>query len=257
MSYILDALRRLEQDKERAKKGANPMEAVLVPDIEGTESPARNRFWWTGAGLVLLVTVIAATYWITRRSLDVPTQQAVEGMVPHLSSAPSGYDLSSVPASSPETASSPIQPLREAPEPPVPSPKRAGSSLPVPASVPSSPSPLRKPAEAVDSSLPVRTEGGSRPAVSTGPGVGSAPQEGNAPWRDVPEDEGIEDWTGSEFKINAIAYSRDARRRFAVINLKTVREGDQFEGLSVVAIQENGVVLEKEGRKYRILLGKR
>ena len=82
-------------------------------------------------------------------------------------------------------------------------------------------------------------------------------EEGNAPWGDVPEGEAIEDWTGSELKINAIAYSRDRKRRFAVINLKNVREGDQLEGLSVVAIQEDGVVFEKGGRKYRVLLGKR
>ena len=67
----------------------------------------------------------------------------------------------------------------------------------------------------------------------------------------------IQVWRGSDIKINAIAYSRDERSRFAVVNLKTVHEGDQVEGLAVVEIQENGIVFEEGGTKYRVLLGKR
>ena len=74
---------------------------------------------------------------------------------------------------------------------------------------------------------------------------------------DEPEPEIIQEWRGSEIKINAIAYSRDERSRFAVVNLKTVHEGDRFEGLAVVEIQENGIVFEDGGAKYRVLLGKR
>jgi len=75
----------------------------------------------------------------------------------------------------------------------------------------------------------------------------------------VPELEGevIQEWRGSDIKINAIAYSRDERNRFALVNLKTVHEGDRVEGLAVVEIQENGIVFEEGGTKYRVLLGKR
>ena len=97
MSYILDALRRLEQDKELAKRGASPMEAVLVPDIEGVEEPERMRLWWVGAGVVLLLTVIALTYWVTRHTLVPPTEHAREGAAPQLSSAQPGYDPPPVP----------------------------------------------------------------------------------------------------------------------------------------------------------------
>jgi hypothetical protein len=94
MSYILDALRRLEQDKELAKRGASPMEAVFIPDIEGVEAPEQMRLWRVGAGVVLLVTVIALTHWITRHTLAPPTEHAREGTAPQLSSAQPGYDLS-------------------------------------------------------------------------------------------------------------------------------------------------------------------
>jgi hypothetical protein len=82
-------------------------------------------------------------------------------------------------------------------------------------------------------------------------------QEGAVMSREASEGEVIQEWRGSDIKINAIAYSRDERSRFAVVNLKTVHEGDRFEGLSVVEIQENGIVFEEGRTKYRVLLGKR
>jgi type II secretory pathway component PulC len=66
------------------------------------------------------------------------------------------------------------------------------------------------------------------------------------------EDEVILPWKGEEIKINAIAWSRDRNQRFALVNLKTVREGDKVQGLSVVEIEEDGVVFEQGGTKYRV-----
>jgi len=238
MSYILDALRRLEQDKELAKRGASPMEAVFVPDIEGVEEPGRMRLWWVGAGVVLLVTVIALTYWITRHTFVPPTEHAREGTAPQLSSAQPAYDPSPS-APSPEAASSSFQPLPSDRERTAPSP------------------PLRKPAEVPDPSPPVRAEAASQPVVSAGEDALTSRKERAAMSREVSEGEVIQEWRGSDIKINAIAYSRDEGSRFAVVNLKTVHEGDQVEGLAVVEIQENGIVFEEGGTKYRVLLGKR
>jgi hypothetical protein len=238
MSYILDALRRLEQDKELAKRGASPMEAVFVPDIEGVEEPERMRLWWVGAGVVLLITVIALTYWITRHTFVPPTEHALEGTAPQLSSAQPGYDPPP-PSPSPEAASSPFQPLPSDRERTAPSP------------------PLRKPAEVLDPSPPIRAEAGSQPVVSVGEDALASRQERAAMSREVSEGEVIQEWRGSEIKINAIAYSRDEGSRFAVVNLKTVHKGDRVEGLAVVEIQENGIVFEEGGTKYRMSLGKR
>jgi hypothetical protein len=82
-------------------------------------------------------------------------------------------------------------------------------------------------------------------------------QERSAMSRQVSEAEVIQEWKGSDIKINAIAYSRDERGRFAVVNLKTVHQGDRVEGLTVVEIQENGIVFKEGGTKYRVSLGKR
>jgi hypothetical protein len=82
-------------------------------------------------------------------------------------------------------------------------------------------------------------------------------QEGVALSGKAPEPQVIQEWRGTEIKINAIAYSRERDSRFAVVNLKTIHEGDQVEGLSVIEIEENGIVFEQEGTKYRVTLGKR
>jgi hypothetical protein len=82
-------------------------------------------------------------------------------------------------------------------------------------------------------------------------------QEGGAFSEEAYEGEVYEEWRGPEIKINAIAYSRDEDARFAVVNLKTVHVGDQVEGLAVVEIQENGIIFEEGGTKYKVLLGKR
>ena len=105
MSYILDALRRLEQDKERTRRGANPVEAVMVPDFEEAETRDRRRFWWVGIGVLLLAVVSGATYWITRQTLVSPTDQAREESSPRLSSAAPGEDRPG-PSSFPEEFSS-------------------------------------------------------------------------------------------------------------------------------------------------------
>ncbi|MGW8320898.1 MAG: general secretion pathway protein GspB [Thermodesulfobacteriota bacterium] len=238
MSYILDALRRLEQDKELAKRGASPMEAVFVPDIERVEAPERMRLRWVGAGVVLLVAVVALTYWITRHTLVPPTEHAPEGTAPQLSSVQPRYDPPP-PAPSREVASSSFQPRPSARERTAPSPT------------------LRKPAEVANPSPPIRAEAGSQPVVSTGEDALAGRQESAAMSREVSEAEVIQEWKGSDVKINAIAYSRDEKGRFAVVNLKTVHKGDRVEGLAVVEIQEDGIVFEKGGTKYRVSLGKR
>ena len=253
MSYILDALRRLEQDKDLAKRGASPMEAVLVPDIEGVEAPERMRLWWVCAGVVLLVTVIALTYWITRHTLVPPTEHAREGTAPQYPSAQPAYDPSPL-APSPEAAPSSFQPLPSGRERTAPLPTRVTSSSPV---APPSLLPPPKPAEVVDPAPPIRAETANQPVVSAGEDTLAGRQKRAATLREASEGEAFEEWRGSEIKINAIAYSRDERSRFAVVNLKTVHEGDRVEGLAVVEIQENGIVFEEGGTKYRVLLGKR
>lgn len=258
MSYILDALRRLEQDKEKSKRGANPMEAVLLPDVGGAERPARKRLWLAATGIFLLLAVIAVTSWVTRHVV-VSTEPAAEGTIPPVASAPPGRAASEPPFLS-EVESSSFEPLRPG------TGRKVSASTPpafrIPEKRPSPPS-SEGPQDTPEPSSPVRAEEVDLRAVSEEeeglPDPEPEPDDANESdfEEEVLEEGFIEDWQGSDIKINAIAYSRDAENRFAVVNLKTVHEGDQVDGLSVVSIQENGIVFEWEGTRYRVLLGRR
>ena len=104
---------------------------------------------------------------------------------------------------------------------------------------------------------PIAVEEEDEPVAPPGEDPPVQQRNGVAVFQETPEAEIIQAWRGTEIKINAIAYSRDRNNRFAVVNLKTIHEGDQVEGLSVVEIEENGIVFEQAGTKYRVSLGKR
>jgi hypothetical protein len=249
MSYILDALRRLEQDKERTRRGANPVEAVLVPDLDGPERADRRRFWWVGIGVVLLAVAIGATYWVTRRTVVSSTVrvQVQEEASRQLASARHGDDRP-VRSTMPEGGSSSFR----APSPDVepsdptgrrsaPSTERESPEIPAPS--------VREPA-----SRPIGSGPESQPPTSAREDMLDTPEEMVALSPERFEEEVILPWEGEEIRINAIAWSRDREQRFALVNLKTVHEGDRVEGLSVVEIEEDGVVFERGGTKYRVRL---
>lgn len=258
MSYILDALRRLEQDKERTRRGTNPVEAVMVPDLEEAETRYRRGFWWVGIGVVLLVMVIGATYWITRQALVPTTDQVRQEPALRLSSL------------QPEGRAGPL-PIRQEPSTPTADGTTVDghsvrslvpSALPTPADPPI-PSPRLRPAEVRPPTVPeteapsIPVEEEAWPPASLGEDTSVSAREGEAASRKTSGADVIQEWRGTEIKINAIAYSRERNGRFAVVNLKTVHEGDQVEGLAVVEIEENGIVFEQAGTKYRVTLGRR
>jgi len=244
MSYILDALRRLEQDKERTRRGTNPVEAVLVPDLDGPRKEDRSRFWWLGVGVVLLAAAVATTYWITRQTLVFSTAQVEEHASQQLASVEHG-DKRPEPTSIPEAASSRNRSKQLAPpSPSTPSPERERAEVATPS--------IRETA-----SRPIGPGSSSQSPTSAREDLLATPEEAMALPRESFEDGYILPWTGEEIKINAIAWSRDRKQRFALVNLKTVREGDQFDGLSVVEIEEDGVVFEQGGTKYRVTVSVR
>jgi len=259
MSYILDALRRLEKDKERTRRGANPVEAVMVPDFEEPESQDRRRFWWAGMGAVLLAVVIGATYWITRQTLVSPIDKAREESSPRVSSLLPQEDRPAPPSFRHES-SAPSHHRPSVDE------RSLGSGIwstlatsggPTPPSPHRRPAGVRAPPAPESEPSPIAVQEEDTPAASYVEDPPVQQRNGVAVSREPSEDEAIQAWTGTEIKINAIAYSRDRNNRFAVVNLKTIHEGDQVEGLSVVEIEENGIVLEQAGTKYRVSLGKR
>ena len=57
-------------------------------------------------------------------------------------------------------------------------------------------------------------------------------------------------------KISAIAWSNDTSKRFAIVNLRSVHEGDSIEGALVHEIHEDGIVFKWQGDDYKILMSR-
>ncbi len=267
MSYILDALRRLEQDKESARKVANPFEAVMNPDPLPAGPSGSKRLAWIGAGLVLLAVAVIGTYWVTLR----------------ISSGPSGNRSEILPAN-------PL-PSRVLPE--TRAPVSSAGRSPA-ASAPGLSEPVVFPATETSSpvqTVPVNEEPLGIPEYLDNPSSAATPAESveSFPSSEVsiPDSSGMESWTEredplpvsedsegtdpqevvvhevfhggkwGEIKINAIAWSPEEESRFAVINLRTVYEGDHINGILVTEIHENGIIFDEDGLKTKVVLGRR
>jgi len=290
MSYILDALRRLEQDKVRVS--ANPIRTVLHGGgpHEGTR-PGRKRIqplWlWLPAGFLVLLLAVGITFWVARSTAPA-TQEGrpaasvlpqpadprgasgdaltvsgkrgaaplpgspadgpfAERLVPRVSLPPASLPAgaaTSLPA--PETSGS-----ASAPDPlvAVPSLQEPVRARPAPESIagPRQPESRVIPAPAPVAPPPLARE--QRGGGST-PGSGSGSSSGSAPTARLSSGE-----TG--LRISAIVWSSSPGQRFAIVNLKTVHEGDFVDDEKVVEIREDEVVFEKAGRRFSVGVGKR
>jgi len=58
-------------------------------------------------------------------------------------------------------------------------------------------------------------------------------------------------------RISAIVWSPNRENRFAVVNMKTVHEGDFVDDDKVLEIGQDEVVFEKAGRRFSVGVGKR
>jgi general secretion pathway protein B len=123
MSYILDALRRADAERER---GAVPgIHAQPVPaDADEANAPAPGRPWlWIGLGLgVGLIAALAA--FIATREAGPPTSGAPAATV---SAAPVAAPAVAAPVAPAPVAVPPERPPTVAPPAPVPLPKSAAS----------------------------------------------------------------------------------------------------------------------------------
>ena len=78
---------------------------------------------------------------------------------------------------------------------------------------------------------------------------GQAPQDSASQVIPVRRDTGI--------SIGAIAWSTESDKRFAVVNHKTVHEGDHVSGLEVAEIGKDGIIFRDGSETYKVLMKRR
>jgi len=215
MSYILDALRRAEADRER-ERGQVPglhTQALSVP------AAGRQRWLpWAGAGLLLLAGIVAGSWWAGGpREAAAPAPQPLPA--PQLAAAP-------VAAPTP-AASSPVQAAPLAASAPVPQPAASSSPflppVPPPAPVVAAPAPTPVSAPVAEAPIPRLTE---------------LPE---ATRRELPK-----------LAISGSVYSDSPASRFVMINGEVVREGAALgPDLVLEQIRPRELVLRFKGQRFR------
>lgn len=268
MSYILEALRKAERERQLG-------EAPTLSDvIYDAPSKGRNGWPWLVALLLLLNAGLMGYFWlngwgqnppIATSALADPTPPKVsadEKPATRIASAPT----SNAPmAASPKVITPAIKPLlnpakksslsREALEGESSPSKNSNKALGTeqanrrPANAPNTPiidkafvrgeqepEPVNEPPPVANWEIPK--------AVESEPGA-------NLPsLREMPDD--IQQKL-PDIKINVLAYSSEPEERFAIINMVRYNRGEHLPGGAVLReIQANGVVLELNGKRFRV-----
>ncbi|WP_457390440.1 general secretion pathway protein GspB [Roseateles sp. P5_E1] len=231
MSYILDALRRAEADRER-ERGQVPglnTQAVSASDAARAAGPRR---WlpWAGGGLLLLAGIGAGSWWASGPQdatppVSPPTPTPVATAAPVAVPAPPA-----APTPQPTASASPYLPLVPPPvavtTAPAPRPVSEATPAPVAVAVPA-PVPAAPPA-------PAPTPAAEAPI----PRLAELPE---AIRRDVPR-----------IVVSGSVYSDDPRGRFAMINGEVLREGAQLGPDHVLElIRPRELVFRFRGHRYR------
>lgn len=210
MSYILDALRKAEQERHSDRA------STLTPSLPPPAEPAQNWFWYGLVALALVVNAALLAFFLGHPQSISPTP-------PSLSSASSASSASPTPQAQ---ASAPTaHPIPATPSPPSQSAPRRSSETPRPPS----------PAARMESSPAIATAATPAPTAETLP---------TSVQRELPT-----------LHLDIHVHSRDARKRFAVINGRRYREGEQLsEGPLLEAVTTTGVTLRYGARRFQLVL---
>ncbi len=274
MSFILDALKKSESDRQR-QSGPSLFEVKVAP-------PRRTLPIWAIAIAVLLgINIIVVSWMLLRR--PAAQQPAAVGNAPAAAPAPapaanSGAAPSAAPGghasgadvmsgrSLPESARPPVRPGGTAPTGPAPSAAAAGagSGGPLAAGPPLSSraaSPDQAPATApaaaatgrnADQNADQPPAGGNSsdyaPAVQPAAGSGgSGGATGDLPiYQQIASSAGLPD-----LHLDLHVFADRPRDRFVMINMHRLGEGGSLpNGVQVVAIRPDGVVLTYRGSRF-------
>ncbi|QIM51895.1 general secretion pathway protein GspB [Hydrogenophaga crocea] len=242
MSYILDALRRADAERER---GRVPGLHTQVPPTR-TGDAARSgagrgarRPWRLALLLIALFALlaVAAGWWFGRGSAPVTAQAPAPAPAPAPAVAtappPPAPPVSPAPPALPAPVQ-PVQPILAPPPPPPPSPPppaRAAAPAPAPSSAVAStpaPAPAAKPAAA-----------GPAPADEALPRVADLPEPARA---------GL-----PALKVSGATYASNPALRMLIVDGKVLQEGqDIAPGLKLETIGPRAAVINHQGQRLRL-----
>lgn len=251
MSYILDALRRAEAERERgAVPSLQSQQHTIIEDDAAVARP-RSLVW---AVVVLALALIAALAWRFLAASPEPARVSSEGVV------------SSPPAPLPGTTFPPAPPIaQQQPASPPPAPAPAGAAPTLPGTAEPAPVPRARAAPARQP-IPALADGPTH-ALSRQGAATATPKQGrgeSAPTPSAPSAEGRVYATSElpeeirrdlpKVVIGGSSYSGDAASRMVMVNGQVFHEGDRLApGLVLERIRLKSAVLSFKGWRYEVV----
>ena len=243
MSYILDALRRADAERERGEvPGLQSQQQHAALD---DDAPVRRLNPMLLAVVALALALVVAVGWNLWGARDPAPVAAAPAPAPAVIAAPvaAAPPLATAAAvlPSPATAPAPAPVTAPATTAPVrPAPRRAAASA-------TSGAPVNT-AAAPNPATPSRADAGSRPAASAAARGG--PENRVFTTAELPEDIRRE---LPKVAIGGASYSSDAASRMVIINGQVFHEGDKVAtGLVLEKIKLKAAVLAFKGWRYQI-----
>jgi general secretion pathway protein B len=244
LSYILDALRRADAERELCAVPSLHTQAAAPLELDDGFDSLPGRSWrWVGLGLGLLAVGVVVWFFFGQRASQpqLPPQPAVVSVAP---AAPTVVE----PAASP----SPL-PLVEPTAVPAPVSLPSAAQLPVTA-------PLEAPQKKVVAAAAAASAGGAKkvPPSVTAPVetkkptkvAAAVPQDAVMAWKDLPEAIRREQ---PKLTVGGAMHSVNPANRMLILNGQVFHEGDQVTAdLVLEQIKLKSAVLVYKGYRYSI-----
>jgi len=239
MSFILDALKKSESDRQR-QGGPALFEVKVAP-------PRHALPPWAVAIAVLLVANIAVVAWFLLRHTAVPGAPA-EAAAPARATAAAQLAPAPTPAvpappatTAPAAAPAAAPPAAALPATAAASPRGAltASAVPPAPAAEANAEPPSNPDDFVPAAEPPASGGLGRVKRGTDAGVPLYQQLAATPGKQLPQ-----------LRLDLHAYAERAEERWVLVNMHRLREGDSFEGVHVDRITPDGAVLSYQGSQF-------
>lgn len=235
MSFILDALKKSESDRQR-QSGPALFEVKVAP-------PRHALPAWAVAIAVLFVVNLAVVAWLLVRHAAAPAAAPPAQVPAHSQAEPVPAALAAAP---------PV------PNPPAPAPSQSPSTAtPLPRSVATVPAPAPAPALAEAPPAAAAAEPTSNPddfaPAAEPPPSGSLGRVRRGTDAGVPLYAQLAATPGTQLpqlRLDLHAFAERAENRWVLINMHKLHEGDSLQGVRVERITPDGAVLSYQGSQF-------
>lgn len=243
MSYILDALRRAEAERERERGQVPGLHSQTLPGADTGAIPARPRWLpWAGGGLLVMAGVGAGLWWSSGPGAGSPAAEAPVALPPPPAIAPAPAPMVTATPTVPPPATVDVAPSPAVATPPASPYLPPPLARPAPAIAPTpatrDPAPAAAPAPLSGARPVAPATPAPAPADTRLPRVAELPE---AVRRELPR-----------LAISGSVYSDDAPSRFVIINGDVAHEGATLApDLVLEQIRPRELVLRFKGQRFR------